>query len=139
LNCRVSVLAAAVLMVAGIGLISCGASANPDIGRVLTGISVTPQAADAQNSPNGQVVFTATGTFSLPPTPAPVSFVSPYTGQFFVDNSGNVIANVVTTGSGTVTVQCAAGATGTVAIVASASANNGTTTVVSGSAQLTCP
>jgi hypothetical protein len=92
------------------------------------------------NSSNGQVVFTATGTFSLPPTPSPVSFVAPYSGQFSVDNpTSGTIATVVASGPGTVTVQCAAGAAGTVNVVASASANNSTNTIISGSGQLTCP
>lgn len=133
--------AAALLIATAFGMVSCGSSVDPNIGRVLTGITVTPQTADAQTSSNRQVVFSATGTFSLPPTPAPVTFVGPYAGQFFVDNpAGSTIATVIATGNnGTITVQCAAGATGTVPIVASALANNGSTTVVSGSSQLTCP
>jgi hypothetical protein len=133
------VVPAVLSLIAAAGLISCG-SANPNIGRVLTSIDVTPQATDANTSPNGQVVFTATGTFSLPPTPAPVTFVAPYAGQFVVDNPLNsTVATVVSSSTGTVTVQCATGASGTVSIVATASANNGSTTVVSGSAELTCP
>lgn len=118
---------------------SCG-SANPNIGRVLTSISVTPAAADAQQSANGQVVFTATGIFSLPPSPAVLSVAPPYSGQFVVANPvTGQIATVVSTGNGTVTVQCVAGASGTVEVVASASANNGSTIVISGNGLLTCP
>ena len=87
-----------------------------------------------------QVVFTATGTFSLPPYSGPLTFVAPYVGQFVVDNpTGTTMATVVANGNGTVTVQCAAGASGSVPVTASASANNGSTLVVSGSGQLTCP
>ena len=136
---RLSSLSALLLMFLAAGLTSCGSS-NQNIGRVLTSIAVTPQSADAQSSPNGQVVFTATGTFSLPPYTGPLTFVAPYAGQFVVNNPiGPTIATVVSSGTGTVTVQCAAGASGTVAITAIASANNGSTLVVSGSGQLTCP
>lgn len=120
-------------------LSACGSS-NPNIGRVLTSVAVTPTTADAQNFNNGQVVFTATGAFSLPPFNAPLTFTAPYAGSFTIDNpSGTTIANIVSTGTGTVTVQCASGASGTVFVSASANANNNIGTVVSGSGQLTCP
>jgi hypothetical protein len=128
----------ALISLAVIG-ISCGSSSNPNLGRVLTSVTVTPLTADGQSSPNG-VVFTATGTFSLPPVNAVLTFAAPYSGQFVVDNpTGTTIATAVSSGTGTVTVQCTAGATGNVFVTASALANNGTTTVVSGSGQLTCP
>jgi hypothetical protein len=137
MNCRRGLLAPFALIAAA-ACLSCG-TGNPNIGRVLTSISVTPATADAKNS-NGQVIFTATGTFSLPPTSAPVTFVAPYAGQFVVDNpASGAIANVISTGTGTVTVQCVAGASGTVEVAASALANNGTSTLISGDAQLTCP
>jgi hypothetical protein len=122
-------------------LLSCSSS-NPNLGRVLFSISVTPATADAKDFPNGQVIFTASGSFSLPPSPAPLTFMPPYAGQFIVANPTNppaTIATVVTTGNSTVTVQCAAGVSGTVPVTASASANNGTDTVITGSAELTCP
>ncbi len=135
---RHSLLASCVLLLLAAGLISCGSS-NQSIGRVLTSIAVTPQTADAQSSPDGQVVFTATGTFSLPPYTGPLTFVAPYSGQFVVNNPTNsTIATVVSSGKGTVTVQCAS-ASGSVNVTATASANNGSTLVVSGSGQLTCP
>ncbi len=138
MNCRRSLLTSFALIGAAC-LISC-ATSNPNIGRVLLSISVTPATADAQTYSNGQVVFTATGTFSLPPTPAPVTFTAPYSGQFVVDNpTSGAIANVISTGTGTLTVQCVAGASGTVGVAASALANNGTSTLISGNAQLTCP
>lgn len=136
---RHSLFAFGVLLLLAAGLISCG-STNQSIGRVLTSIAVTPQTADAQSSPHGQVVFTATGTFSLPPYTGPLTFVAPYSGQFVVNNPTNsTIATVVSGGTSTVTVQCASGASGSVAVTATASANNGSTLVVSGSGQLTCP
>jgi hypothetical protein len=134
-----SLLAYGVLLLLVAGLISCGSS-NQSVGRVLTSIAVTPQTADAQSSSNGQVVFTATGTFSLPPYTGPLTFVAPYSGQFVVNNPTNAtIATVVSSGTGTVTVQCAPSASGSVYVTATASANNGSTLVVSGSGQLTCP
>jgi hypothetical protein len=120
-------------------LLSC-ATSNPNLGRVLVSISVTPPTADAQTFSNGQVVFTANGTFNLPPSPAPVSSAAPYSGQFVVDNPDTgPIATIIATGIGTATVQCVAGASGIVLVSSSASANNGSNTTISGSAQLTCP
>ena len=127
----------ALVVLSGFAL-SC-ATSNPNTGRVLTSIQVTPATADAQNS-NGQVLFTATGNFNLPPSPAPVTFAAPYVGSFVVDNpTSGAIATIVSTGTGTVTVQCVSGASGTVAVVASAASNNALGDVVSGSGQLTCP
>lgn len=120
-------------------LLAC-ANANPNAGRVLINIVVTPATADAQSFPGKQVTFTATGSYSLPPITGPVTFAAPYTGSFSVDNpTSQTIATVVSSGTGTVTVQCASGASGSVAIVASASSNNLSGTVVTGNAQLTCP
>jgi hypothetical protein len=119
---------------------SCGSPSIPNAGRVLLSIVVTPAAADAQQF-GGQVVFTATGTFSVAPSPAPVTFALPYTGGFAVapNSSNQVIARIVSTGTGTATVQCEAGMSGTVEVGATALANNGTSTIVSGAAQITCP
>ena len=120
-------------------LLSCD-FVNPNSGRVLTAINVTPTAADASQFPNGQVTFTAAGQFSLPPLSGPVTFTAPYTGQFIVANPSNqTIANIVSTGAGTVTVQCVAGISATVEVVATAAANNGTQTMVTAQGQLTCP
>ncbi len=132
----------AAFLIAVATLVCSCSSADPNIGRVLYSISVTPATADAQNSPNGQVVFTATGMFSLPPSPAPLTFAAPYTGQFIVANPTAppaTVATVVASGNSTITVQCATGASVTVPIVASGLANNGTDSVITGSAELTCP
>jgi hypothetical protein len=129
---------AATLLLA-VAFISCSTS-NPNTDRVLISVAVTPETADALNSPNGQVTFTATGTFNLPPITAPVTFTAPYAGSFAVNNPSNqIIANVVSSGTGTVTVECVNGVSGTVGVVASASANNGTSVMISASGQLTCP
>jgi len=122
-------------------LTSC-ATNPPDPGRVLLAITVTPATADAATYPNGQVTFTAAGTFSVAPTPAPLPSTAPYSGQFFVANPTNppmAIATIIATGNSTATVQCSPGVSGIVQVVASGSANNSTSTVITGSAQLTCP
>ena len=139
---RASLFLFAAFLIALATVVSSCSSGNPNLGRVLYSISVTPATADAQNFPNGQVVFTATGMFNLPPSPAPLTFAAPYAGQFVVSNPTNppaTIATVVASGNSTITVQCASGSSGTVPIVASGSANNGTDTVITGNAQLTCP
>jgi hypothetical protein len=118
-------------------MISC-ATPNPNFGRILLSISVTP---DSQKSQNGQVVFTATGTFNQAPFSALVPSTPPYSGKFFVDTTATnqVIATIVSSGSGTATVQCISGMSGTVEVGNIASANNGTSTTVTGLAQITCP
>ena len=122
--------------------IGCGSSSNSN--RVLQLVTVMPATADGLSSPTGQVQFTATGTFSKAPSPAPVSFVAPYSGGW--QSSDPSIATLVATGTGTgtATFQCAAGASGVVTITATASTNaatgtGATSTVVSGTASLTCP
>ena len=128
---------AAVILISG--LISCGNN-NTDQSRVLLTVTVTPATADPQLLGVSQVTFTANGTFSETPSPAPVTFTPPYTGAFSVGTFNNqVIANIVSTGSGTATLQCVSGMSGTVEVAAVALANNGTNNMVSGIAQLTCP
>jgi hypothetical protein len=135
-HCQIIISVALIFLAAGMS--SC-AHSDPNLGRVLTTVTVSPETADGQSNPNG-IVFTATGTFSLPPFTSPLTFAAPYSGEFALDSpSGTTIANVVSSGTGTVTVQCVAGAAGTVFVTASALANNGTPTLVSGSSQLTCP
>ena len=72
------------LVLLAVAITSCGTTTIPNSGRVLLSIVVTPTSADAVDFLNGQVVFTATGTFSVAPTPAPVTFAAPYTGGFLV-------------------------------------------------------
>jgi hypothetical protein len=133
------ILAFFVMASASILLTSC-AESNPNSFRVLTAITVTPASADASTYTNGQVTFTATGQFSVPPLSGPVTFTAPYAGQFAVANPSNqTVANVVSSGNGTVTVECVAGVSATVQIVATAAANNGTATTVTAQGQLTCP
>jgi hypothetical protein len=120
----------------------CGTSKEPV--RTLLSISIAPATADAQNFTDGQVQFTATGTFSRPPSPAPVTFVAPYSGQWFVDPA---FATLVGTATGTATFQCVPGASGTTTVTASASVGPDgpipggglSAAKVSGTAKLICP
>jgi len=140
MNCRCHPLLAALgFVLLGGALMSCG-STYPNSARVLLSVTVTPATADAQTFPNGQVVFTATGTFNIVPSPALLTFTAPYSGGFDVGTVNNqVVATIVATGSGTATVQCVSGMSGSVAVGAIALANNGTSATVAGFAQLTCP
>jgi hypothetical protein len=118
--------------------LGCGTSSSSN--RVLQSIAVTPATADAQSS-NGQVQFTATGTFSKAPSSAPVTFAAPYSGSWSADPT---MATLVGTGTGTATFQCVAGVSSVVTIKATASTNaatgtGATSTAVSGTASLTCP
>jgi hypothetical protein len=106
--------------------------------RVLQSMVVSPATADARNSPSGQVQFSAMGTFSKAPSPAPVPFVAPYSGSWATSD-----LNVATIDQHGLAM-CVAGASGTVTITAIASSNAGvgtqnTSTAVSGTAKLTCP
>lgn len=135
----ISVLSRTVVGILLFHTFACGSpSMTPQrLPRVLLAISVTPVTADAQNYSNGQVQFVASGTFSQSPSPGPLTFTPPYTGDFTVSDSS--IANIVSTGTASVTVECDAGASGSVNIVATASSNGGPVTNVVGKAQLTCP
>src|SRR5256885_16817039 len=105
---------ATTLPVLVIALLSCG-NTNPNSYRALIAVSVSPEIADAQTYPNGQVVFTATGTFNVSPLTGPVPSTTPYNGQFGVANPVPItIATIVSTGPSSVTVECEAGACRTV-------------------------
>jgi hypothetical protein len=127
-----------VLAMSSIATIGCG-SMNSSPNRVLQSMAVTPASADAQTFPQGQVQFTATGTFSKLPSPArvPVPFVSPYSGSWI--SSDPNIASINQSGLA----QCVSGASGTVMVKAVASSNSATgpamSTAVTGTASLTCP
>jgi hypothetical protein len=57
----------AILVVALTVTLSCGNSL-----RELVAMNLSPSVADAQNYPNGQVQFTASGTYNLYPLTGPV-------------------------------------------------------------------
>lgn len=64
---------ATTLLIAGIELLTggCGNTSAPS--RLLQSVSVTPAVANAQTFSNGQVQFTAVGTYSQPPSPSPIT------------------------------------------------------------------
>ena len=120
----------------------CGTSNTAN--RVLLSVTVAPATADAQNFTNGQVQFTATGTFSRPPSPAsvPVPFVAPYSGTWLI--SDPTIATISQSG----VAQCQIGSSGMVTATAEVSSNScgGSSTpnacmstAVQGTAKLICP
>jgi hypothetical protein len=113
----------------------CGTSSPR---RALESMNVTPATADAQSFTNGLVQFAATGTFSQPPSPAPVPYAAPY-GL----NWGSSDTNIATIDQSGVA-QCTSGGSGTVTITARALPNTciGTgcaSAVETATAKLTCP
>jgi hypothetical protein len=122
-------------VVLGSAVSGCGTNSM----RELQSMTVSPAIADAAKSPDGKVQFTASGTFSQPPTPAAVPFVAPYSGSWSVSNTA--IATISQSG----VAQCVPGASGTVDVTAIASANSttvpgeGASIAVTGKAKLTCP
>jgi len=124
--------------------VACGGAGDSNANRVLQSIGVTPSTADAQNYPSGQVQFTATGTFTKPPSPAPVPFAQPYTGGWSISNSSSGRNQSIATINQAGLAQCKPGASGTVTVTAMAS--NGachgaqcTSVAIQGSGTLTCP
>jgi len=125
------------LMLAFLSL-SCGSS------RQLNSISVNPATADAQKFPNGQVQFTATGTFNMAPTTVtPLSVTWCPQATCGVGTPVNVGVSI----DGNGLAQCVSSFSGTVTIVAEAPRNpgamitpmSGMNGMVSGTAQITCP
>lgn len=130
-------LSAGLLAAFAIATFGCS-SMNSMSNRVLQSMVISPSVADAQISPSGQVQFSAMGTFSKAPSPAPVTFVAPYSGSWATSDLN--IATIDQHGLAT----CVPGASGTVTVSATASSNAGmgtqnTSTAVSGTAKLACP
>jgi len=104
-------------------------------------MTISPAVADAQDFPDNQVQFTATGTFNEAPSPAQLTFMAPYTGSWGISStSADVIATIDQTGLA----DCVSGAAGTVTVFALVNANSATGTgmtgvAVRGVASLTCP
>ena len=122
--------------------LSCGVNNPPK--HVLETITLNPSIADAQNYPNGQVQFVATGNYMSAPT-----VVTPLTATWGACNQFQT-TTAVTVGSNGLA-QCSAGASGTYTVwanvpldipgVANCTAENacGGGCVVQGNALLTCP
>jgi hypothetical protein len=122
--------------------IACGSSANP---RYLQSMVVSPNTADAQDYPGGQVPFTATGAYNRPPSPVQMTSTVDQSFSFWVYDAN--IATVVSTSAstGVVTLQCLPGAAGTVMVIAEAAnltpapGGVGALAPIQGRAKLTCP
>jgi len=128
------------LVLAAAMTLACGSSAN----HTLQSVAITPASADAKNYPGGLVQFTATGTYSVPPSP-----VTPLAATWGTcDQGGNATSEVSVSASGLA--QCASGAAGTYKVWAFdletggymctvENACGGGCGRVTGTAQLTCP
>lgn len=136
-KCAILMVVSILNIMAILALLGCSAL-DSNRNRALKSITLSPATADAQNFPGGQVQFTATGNFSQPPSPAPLSFKAPYTGGWHT--SDPAIANINQDG----VAECTSDTAGAVTVTAMASANSCTTPgcmsiAVLGTASLTCP
>jgi hypothetical protein len=119
---------------------SCGASSQDQ--DPLLSITLTPATADAQDYPNGEVQFTATGHYTNPPRT--VTPLSAGWGTCYQDAS---TSEVIITAPGVA--KCASGAVGTYTVWANDPPDPnveclvmnacGGGCFVAGTAQLTCP
>ena len=119
-------------------VLSCGGSSNA---RQLQSITLSPATADAQDYPNGQVQFAATGNYISDPR-----IVNPLAANWGSCYQGAVTSAISVTSAGVA--QCASGAVGTYTVWAddpSPTSNCLAVTAcgggcfVAGTAQLTCP
>ncbi|HEV2469698.1 MAG TPA: hypothetical protein VGS78_10920 [Candidatus Sulfotelmatobacter sp.] len=119
----------ATVLLAGIELLAVGCGSS---NRVIQSVTVTPATADAQNFPNGQVQFTASGNYSRPPSPVALSQAN----WWLSDGSMATL-----TGNGLA--QCVPGASGVATVRAGVSGpcrgTNCTAVQIVGTAQLSCP
>jgi hypothetical protein len=95
------------LLVLAIIAVACGSQPSA---RVLKSVTVTPASADAQDYPNGQVTFTATGYYNNQPSP-----VTPLSTSWGVCYQGAITTGATITEQSGVA-QCAAGSVGTYTI-----------------------
>jgi len=136
---RSSFLSAAVALLT-IALASTGCGSN----RTLQSVTLTPASADAKNYPNGQVRLDATGTFSKPPSPSPLTssdvlWCAGAAGAC----AGNIMPNVTVDQNGVA--QCRPGFVGTATVLAGTKStamtmpDEGPQLKVFGAAQISCP
>jgi len=123
--------AVAVLVIIGLG---CGSHLNS--------VSLSPAVADAQNFPNGQVQFSATGTYGSSSKPVPAMNLTWCIGTTNGDCNGNIVS--VASVSSTGVAQCLPGASGSATVLAGSGGrptnpDGGFPLSVFGTAQLTCP
>lgn len=133
----------ALWLIAALLTFGCGS------GRQLRTVTLSPPSADAQNFPGGQVQFTATGTFSQPPSPAQLTSKDVSWCMGGLGNPGGQCVGNANPG-GTVTpnglAQCNPMFTGTTTILAGTAVpesnpmpDSGSKLKIFGSATLTCP
>jgi hypothetical protein len=135
----------ALLLAASLLALSCGSSSQNQ--SQLQTVSISPSTADAQNYPNGEVGFVATGYFVNPD-----HTITPLNTAWWTacsSSGGGPTNDVILSQSGTA--QCGSGAKGTYTIYATAPKSGGACPnitpcgavvggcVVNGTAQLTCP
>jgi hypothetical protein len=131
------------LMITAAIALSCGSSTPPT--HQLQSITLSPATADAQDYPNGEVPFVASGHYNI--APLTVTPLSATWGTCYQFASTSAIS-VTTSGMA----QCASGASGTYTVWANDPAQLGPGVysctaetacgggcMVQGSAQLTCP
>ncbi len=128
------------LVLAAAITLACGSSAS----HTLQSLSISPAVTNAQNYPGGLVQFTATGTYTAPPSP-----VTPLAATWGAcDLAGSGTSEVSVSANGLA--QCASGAAGTYMVWAfDLNATGATCNIinacgggcgrVTGTAQLTCP
>ena len=131
------------LLLLSVAALSCGGS------RHLESVTLQPATADAQVFSNGQVQFTATGTFNKPPTTQQltskdVTWCLGLVGSNGGGCLGNVDQGAIVDQDGVA--QCLPGFTGTATVLAgtpvkmsSSKPDGGVPLKVFGSAKLTCP
>ncbi len=134
-NVRFALSFAGLLLICSFAM-SCG-SGSPGAGQ-LQSIAVRPASADAENYPDGQVPFLATGVYVNP-----AHTVTPQPARWGVCQQNQATSAVSVTSAGMA--QCMSGAAGTYTVFAYDMTNcdaitscGGGCTVV-GTAQLTCP
>jgi hypothetical protein len=119
-----------------LGMLGCG-------GGGLSSVSLSPAVADAQNFPNGQVQFTAMGTYGGSSKMVPLTKVTWCVGSATGGCNGNIAAAAFVDSNGVA--HCNNLAAGTVTIVAGTGGqpppipDEGYQLKVYGTAQLTCP
>jgi hypothetical protein len=130
--------ACSVLLVTSLLSFGCGG------GRQLESVTLSPVIADAQSFANGQVPFSATGNFSKPPSPQPLTSkdVTWCVGSSTGVCAGNINSGATVDQSGLA--QCVPGFSGTATILAGKATpamnpDGGAQMSIFGAAQLICP
>jgi hypothetical protein len=121
----------------GSSILGCGCGTGG-----LKSITVNPAVADAQDFPNGQVQFTATGTYGGSSRQVSVRNVNWCIGTSSGMCNGNIASAASILGNGVA--QCVPNRTGTVTVLAGTGGptnppDTGHQFAVFGTAQLTCP